>query len=304
MKSTPGALGKSAFEGRRKDLSFPELADVATSASAHYPTFSGPSLSRLVADLYFINHCARTDRFADGETMWHSTLVTRGLLFRQKGALAWVLSGGHVWGTAVLSIQIVSVLRRGEEPDLWQPAPVELANIAWEVILDVDDVEVQPYKVLSPSHVALLTGRPSTLGICCTSEGEAVSLKVHAAMNAFYTLPVTALTRLASHWNIETAGDLWDVLLTLLQSILTEHSEEDIAIIMTKRLPPPESEEDAMMQCEEMLDELGNDLRKDIDQHTGGEHEKRRNFKAYQRRTHAHFQAIMDKNLTSFTPWL
>ena len=114
---------------------------------------------------------------------------------------------------------------------------------------------------------------------------EGLHIKLHAAQESFYNLPTTALVKLCEHWKLPHQDHigLYDLLKSMINNILPHLEDDEVAMILSKRLPPPGSEEDTMLACDEVIDELSKDLEKDVEEHNRGQadaQQKSQHFRA------------------------
>jgi hypothetical protein len=202
---------------------------------------SPQSSTCLGSDLALIRECHRAGTWSSAPSHWLCLLVPEGTIFKQPHDTTWYLSLGAVQGVAVLSWPCERVRLSLTDSGFRPTKDCTIQQLHWSVVLDPSIVDVHPVQVVSPLWVAASRqGKPMDHPeLCLRTCGPHLKLLEHAAREAFYTLPLAFLTRLAKHLLLEVAKGvtLPSILRQLVLAILPTTTEKQLLGIFQKRLP-------------------------------------------------------------------
>lgn len=181
-----GGLPQDLFEPKRKSASMAGISDYASAPSPSWPTFSGRSMCKVVADVFLLEACFRSPTgFTLGYQAGLALFLKRGLLVKKKGASQpqfFVI--GQMYYVSILvpaaEVQIVQGVSAYGFSELVK------SNLVFQVVLDLDDWEATPIDWVSPLILARRYGRAlHSSGIVALPSGPAEGVLKAAARHCF-----------------------------------------------------------------------------------------------------------------------
>lgn len=251
-------LPQGLFEPTRKMASLGGISEHASASSPSWPTFSGRSMCKVVADMFLLDACFRSPTGVTlGYQAGFALFLNRGLLVRKRDApQAQFFVVGQMYYVSILvpaaEVQIVSGVVAYGFSELVK------SNLVFQVVLDLDDWEATPIEWASPLILARRYGRSvRNVGLVALPTGPSEGVLKAAARHCFWGITSGALDLALDQLGMSKPSRVFDKIIALLQRLLGPLSDEELLKLLRRRLNTSDESLKGLLAADGVAEELG-----------------------------------------------
>ena len=211
--------------------------------TATWPTLSPQGSGALLAEQHMMISCHEDKCLEQASKAWKVVLLPLGTAFAQVGSDDIYMSLGHVGFTQLLGLRCQQ--RTTATGVRFLTLPTEASSdfvVRWFSVLDWDQFEVYPGRVVSPRHLFMSSARKLSTGqgvVFAMDPAGSCGVVHNAAINCFWQLSLTELRKVALELGVIVEGKgLFPHLNALLRNAFPKFSEVQLAAILDKRGAP------------------------------------------------------------------
>ena len=250
---------------------------------AAWPTFSGTSMFKLVADLFVANELAEHCAFDRFDSIWKVALCHLGILVRKGTDGDVYLSLGPVWGYVAIGVAVI--FSGPEAAGHVDVKPITASTVTLLVVTDWSEWEASAVQWHAPLHSLLLDPgcKPQIAG----AASQMRPLLQVAAACAFWDLPESFITKVIADVGLDTSGTVLEKLQRLIQSTLGPISEEEVCNILMQRFAVLDKHADEWMAQDDLRAELDEADAQEVESCPSRREEQQKKHSNFMREFHA-----------------